>query len=308
MTVAVLAIGLVACQSSSNGDRGTPAANTLDTAVGNTESSAAAVAIAEAPTAESFIETFDTGAGLERFETGIYHRDEFVMAATEWTGDHDLECGAPDTQRVIHRSDASESFYECKDHLMTSIGDTAGYSTGWFTPKQTFSMVRRVAWDVNVTNLGARQWWEVAVISASFDSNVPSCPACAVEGWLSPSPSGLPAYPADSIVVGSGPFGNTFHVHAAGEDFNPSGWQHICGDEWALAGEACASKTIRLPFILTEIDDGRMELVAFGQSYTFDGAFPDGPVAVIFKDHNYTPDKDGPPVGHTWHWDNISIT
>ena len=44
----------------------------------------------------------------------------------------------------------------CRDHLMTSIGDTAGYSTGWFSPKQTFTNATKVSWDVNITNLLGR--------------------------------------------------------------------------------------------------------------------------------------------------------
>jgi hypothetical protein len=164
-----------------------------------------------------------------------------------------------------------------------------------------------VSWDVNVTDLGARQWWEVSVVSASFDSGVASCRYCTVIDWLSPSPSGLPAYPDDAVVVGVGPFGKTFNVHANGTNFNPSGWQRTCGDGSALDPEGCASKAIRRTFVLTDNGNGTMTLNAFGHAYTFEGAFPDGDVKVMFKDHNYTPDKDGVPVGHTWHWDNIVV-
>ena len=259
------------------------------------------------PAGAQFVETFDSNSGLGRFDLGIYHRDDVLQRVTEWTGDHDMACGSPDTQRLIHRSNPAESFYLCNDHLMTSVGDTAGYSTAWFSPKATFTGVRQVSWDVNVTNLGARKWWEVAVMPASFDSGVPSCPHCAVQSWLSPSPSGLPAYPSDAVVVGNGPFGSTFHVHAGGQDFNPSGWQHTCGDAFALDPEGCASKAIRRTFTITDNGNGTLTLNAFGQTYSFAGSFPSGPVKVVFKDHNYTPDKDGVPVGHTWHWDSVIV-
>ena len=225
-----------------------------------------------------------------------------------WTGDHDLNCGAPDTQRTINAANKSQSFYLCRDHLMTSIGDVAGYSTGWFSPKQTFATGTQVSWDVNVTDLGARQWWEVMIVPATFNSNVPSCPQCAVKEGLSPDPSGLPAYPAGAIVVGNGPFGNDFHVHANNTDFNPSGWRHVCGDsDGGLGGAACDSKATRLPFTIRDNGNNTLTLNAFGQNYTFKGTFPAGGFDVVFKDHNYTPDKDGKPVGHTWHWDNIVI-
>ena len=40
---------------------------------------------------------------------------------------------------------------------------------------------------------------------------------------------------------------------------------------------------------------------------TFSGSFPDE-FRVVFKDHNYTPDKDGRPIGHAYHWDNIIVS
>ena len=42
-------------------------------------------------------------------------------------------------------------------------------------------------------------------------------------------------------------------------------------------------------------------------TYTVNGSFPDH-FSVVFKDHNYTPEKDDPPVGFTWHWDNIFVS
>ena len=49
---------------------------------------------------------------------------------------------------------------------MTSVGDTSGYSIAWFSPKQTFQAgaTTQVSFDVNVTDLGNRQWWEVSLV------------------------------------------------------------------------------------------------------------------------------------------------
>ena len=41
-----------------------------------------------------------------------------------------------------------------------------GYSVLWFAPNQTFNGQRKVSWDVNVTDLKPRQWFEVAIIPA----------------------------------------------------------------------------------------------------------------------------------------------
>ena len=48
---------------------------------------------------------------------------------------------------------------------MDSVGDTSGYSIGWFSPNQMFASVTEVDFDVNLTDLGDRKWWKVGVVS-----------------------------------------------------------------------------------------------------------------------------------------------
>lgn len=315
--VAALAFGAASCQSSSESATetsesalATPAADAVESGVVPPAAETPEAPAVEGATSDGgggFVETFDAGTGLERFDTGIYHRDEIMMATMEWSADHDHDCGDPGTQRTIHRDEVPDSFYMCRDHVMTSIGDTAGYSTGWFSPQQVFTTETQVSWDVNVTNLLARKWWEVAIIPTSFDSGVPSCPHCSVIEWLSPDPSGLPPTPEGAIVVGNGPFGNDVNISYNGSRYTDG--RHTCGQPGDLfeANGGCASKAMRLPFSITELD-GQIT-VDYGGVYTetFPGTFPDEFV-VVFKDHNYTPNKDGEPVGQTWHWDSVSIT
>ena len=72
--------------------------------------------------------------------------------------------------------------------------------------------------------------------------------------------------------------------------------------------EACTSKAIRRPFSITDNRNGTITVSYAGfATYTVPGSFPAGGFNVVFKDHNYTPDKDGAPVGYTWHWDNIIV-
>jgi hypothetical protein len=258
--------------------------------------------------AGSFVATFTGNVGLEQFNTGVFHRDDVLVSNTTWTGDHDLACGSPDTQRTIRRSNPSESFYLCKDHLMTSVGDTSGYSTAYFEPRQTFTGSSSVSWDVNVTDLMDRQWWEVAIVPASFNSGVATCPHCSVADWLSGT-AHLPAYPAGSVVVGNGPVGGDLHIRTDGtEVVNPFGMAPICasGNPGMMDTEGCASKAIRRTFTVTDNGNGTVSVDAFGRRFTTDGRLPTE-FRVVFKDHNYTPDKDGDPVGHTWHWDNIIV-
>jgi hypothetical protein len=256
-----------------------------------------------APTGQ-FVETFDGNAGLSRFDSGVYHRDDVLVSNLTWMGDHDLACGDPSASSRTIRRDTSEWLYTCRDHIMTSIGDTSGYSTGYFAPKQSFASGTQVSWDVNVTDLGVRQWWEVAIVPTSFSSGVPTCPQCAVMAFLSPDPSGLPAYPRGSVVVGNGPFGKDVNVSTDGVNRNVAQYQSIC----SIDPQGCASKAIRRQFSITDNRNGTVTVNYGGfRTFTVPGSFPAGGFKVVFKDHNYTPDKDGTPVGHTWHWDNIVV-
>ena len=248
----------------------------------------------------TFVETFDGNTGFDRFDYGIYHRDEVLVGNTTWTGDHDLSCGSPDTQRLIHRSVLAESFYLCKDHLMTSIGDTAGYSTGWFAPKESFHGDRTVSWDVNVTDLKHRQWWEVSIVSSSYYSGIPTCPQCSA----TVPASNLPVPPNDAVIFAIGPNSDLFLVS---KGVNRSIGRSMCESGSPLDPEGCASKAIRRTFTMTDNGNGTVSVRFLGNVWTYPGSFP-ADYKVVFKDHNYTPDKDGAPVGHTWHWDNIIVS
>ncbi len=133
---------------------------------------------------ELFFEDFTGNSGQERLEWGVYHRNAGWQVAGEplqstgwanafhggsWTGDHDLSGGPPTTQRQLTSSlsdfNVDELVYTARDHMMTSMGDVDGYSVVWFSPDQTFDAVGEVTFDVNLTDLGNRQWIKVGVVS-----------------------------------------------------------------------------------------------------------------------------------------------
>lgn len=258
----------------------------------------------------AFAETFAGNRGLERFRTGVFHRDVDAhgrpmprRGEATWRADHAHEgahshgpdCGPPDTPRIIDKVDRSDAIYVCREHLMTSMGDVDSYSVVWFAPDQTFTGVREVCWSVNVTDLGSRQWWEVVVAPVG-------APDLSAYPWL--EAANLPPHPADGVV-------GIFTDRGALEINTERDWKTL--GEWRDPDDpARRSVQTRRRHCLTDDRNGTITFSqerADGSFYRFSapGAFPRGESKVVFKDHNYTPDKDGRPMSYTWHWDDIVV-
>lgn len=309
----------------------TSAPEQVDDTVPSTTASAAAETASTTPADAQWVETFDNNTGLDRFRYGVYHRDggnheagrEPVLSGWnnsfiggEWTGDHDTDCNGPDTQRPL-KSDFKQDttgenewfpwvdfhvddlVYVCKDHLMTSMGDIAAYSVVWFAPDATFDDVTEISFDVNLTDLGPRQWIKWGVVSESlFEStymtNVPT-PGFLLSDIGSSDLQTLQG--SDRVIATWSGAGTESGVHGVG----------VNGERVATANPTPEDKATRHPVSLTDNGDGTITASAAGQAGTVSGSFPECPCRVVFYDHNYTPDKDGTPIGHTWHWDNIIV-
>ena len=250
----------------------------------------------------AFAATFDGNSGLDAFDRGVWHRDDVLVGSQSWNGDHDLSCGGPDTQRTISRNSPSQSFYTCKDHLMTSVGDASGYSMAWLSPKQTFNGATTVSVDVNSTFLGVRQWWEIGLVPVGYQSPQPDCPLCT--GKHTAIGNRLDELPAGGIVFG--PLGGG---GAPMVNYEKVTRDHVCRTPGPLDSEGCNSKPIRRTWSLTDNQNGTVTLQFMDQKWTTNGSFPQGDWKLVIKDHNYTPSKDcnGACVGFTWHWDNIIV-
>jgi hypothetical protein len=295
------------------------------------------------PSGVQFVETFDGNTGLDRFRYGVYHRhgghhevgqpepfsgvDNNQFPYGTWSADHDLACGGADTQRPMLVTgdqdtdgsngwrplldfNTSQMMYVCRDHVMSTMGDVAGFSVLWFAPNQQFADVTSVSFDVNLTDLGSRKWWKVGVVSDEL--------------WNSTYAAGQTQYTPGVIVPGfvvsdvgsadlntdlDGP-DRLFATWAGDASGGQNGGMKI-GDR--LPGSGTQSppnddKMTRLPVSFTDNGDGTVTFVVNGVSLTESGSFPTCPCHVVFLDQNYTPDKDGVPQGHTWHWDNIIVS
>ncbi|MEO0495266.1 MAG: S-layer homology domain-containing protein [Actinomycetota bacterium] len=275
-----------------------------------------------------FVEDFAEESGMDRFLFDIHHRDDSLVNQTAWYGDHgdngDGTCGGPDTARLITRGDRAAGFnddwfYWCSlgtGHMMTSIGSTAGYSIGSFTPHQSFVDVVEIRWDINHTDLGGRQFPEVKLIpSWNFDTqNLPCVPdiPCDTDDY-------------DTLgAVGVSSINGTMFI---GTPQYPDGESNdqFSGMPCAMVASYCFQQptvdlgndgATRLTNVFRDNGNGTVTWLIEGTTHniTVPGSFPDGPVRVVFADHNYTQEKAvgaiHPATGQprtTWHWDSISI-
>jgi hypothetical protein len=269
------------------------------------------------------MESFDGNTGLERFRTGVFHRDVDahgfpigVPGQRTWPADHDIhhgsgDCGNPhDFKHTADKVDRDSSFFVCRDHLMTTMGHVDSYSVVWFSPDQEFDSVSRVCWSANRSRdlLGHRQWWEVAITPAGN-------PDVTAIWWLAGT-ANVPTYSDDTVVAHFGP-GNpvTQYLSIGRNEYRTSNGH--------ADPEANNSLAIRRDFCVFELNADTVRYQWWGPNGVTSwadgpGQFPDGPVKVVFKDHNYTPNKDcehmadglgGPGTcrSYSWHWDNIRV-
>ncbi len=285
----------------------------------------------------SYINNLATFADFtDRIDFGVQYRDPYVVTETSWEGDHALLghaadgspiCGGPTTGRALTRDGMAEHVYWCDvgtGHMMTSQGDTTGYGWVWFKPSETFTDVTEVRWDVNVTNLGNRQFTEMMIIP-SENWLVDSAPDSLFDGGATPSLPCLQdvfAFPCLDFTDGlaHGSKAASFGAVSTSTAFTDMIFTDLDGNEVSRSGlpssdPGRSSVMIRRTHVLTDNRDGT---VTFGieredgtfLEHTYAGEFPSGEVMIVFKDHNYTPDKSEWPfngVDHTWHWDSIAV-
>jgi hypothetical protein len=300
---------------------------TTTTAVTSTTAPAATTTTAPAATTTTpppdgvlFSEAFDGSQGLERFRTGVFHRERDAFEpsrpdwinTTPWQAAHDTrltDCGDPNVHsHPVSAANDADMIYVCREHLMTTMSDVSGYSVVWFSPDQVFNDVREVCWDATVSRdvMGDRQWWEVMVLPADG-------PDVTAINWLAGT-ANLPTYgEAGAVVLGYGP-DNPVHPKISVGDAEPARGPWPGHPAW---GAAYSNQATRIPHCFREVD-GQLEYEtrqADGSMWSFrtTGTFPDGPLKVVFKDHNYTPNKACGDYWescetYTWHWDRIKVS
>jgi hypothetical protein len=269
----------------------------------------------------AFVETFDTIESLDRFDFAIHHAVPYKEPIHEWLGDHDLSCAAPPSTRTIelpgnrepgdgktYTTDTGDAVYWCAPdgtaktaHLMTTFA-TVDYAQVDFSPKETFTDVRRVCWDQNLTDLGIRKWTQLVVVDAeTFEENDERM------DYVSPRVDEGPASFATKLT------GDVFLMEVVGGSTNVRVGHDRSDNDFR--GLLTTDKKRRFTTCVTDLEDGTVEIElereADTEIRTLQGGFPDGPVRVIFQDDTYNNPKSPPTLDVadplTWHWDNIVV-
>jgi hypothetical protein len=345
--LALAAVATVACSGSPRAEPATtttsapstsPTTSTSSTPSTTPSSSASATSVARAASAApaptgsgSFSEDFaDPDAFATRFDHGWSGQDPATWPAVaepflEWKGDHDMNCGKPDSHREIRITPGAAGkqavWYQCapggdpaKAHLMTSV-QTVGYNIAWFTPKQTFSDVTKVCWSQNLTDLGGGKWTQVIIEPVDqVEAQQGDMGLVDPDFWDDPTGPGTGLIPDPQ-------YGNVgARMMRGGFQFwDSTGW--IVGGDSAITQplEGFEDKAKRFQLCVTDNGDGTVALSMDrpdgAKTATAPGKFPSGEVRVVFEDDSYNPDKhfniaEQPPDDDhlTWHWDDIQIT
>lgn len=226
--------------------------------------------------------------------------------------DHGHDCSPPNNQHDVHTTHRSnsqnpdQSFFICRDHMMSSMGDVEGYSVSTFYPRQEFDFKDGgiLEFDVNINTNHPRSWWEVMIVPRE------QLQLAAGVSWVPISET----YPEKRIVL------NT--IHSGKRDIEIGSSVHKI--DWAdltvhLKGDpALTDKKIRRKMRIEIQNNPNVSKITWktqkqdGSFYDFSvdmpGNLPFSRGLVVFKTHAYTPKKDGNLNNYTFHWDNIRFS
>ncbi|MEK9500824.1 hypothetical protein WI372_07535 [Gemmatimonadota bacterium DH-20] len=257
------------------------------------------------------------------FDYSVTHRThprDHAPVFSSYPADHGTDCAGPSPelspvpQHVVttsHRTSGrrpDESFFICRDHLMSSMGDVEGYSVTAFWPRQEFDFADGgvLEFEVNPT-AAARSWWEVVILPRE------QLTVAAARSWLPIDET----YPRDRILMDFN--GGVRRLEVGTGAIDPDGWIAGASDwgPWATRHPDDPANTDRRIRRTMRLHLGERQLIwaietASGglDSLTLDLSeqLPFERGLVLFKTHAYTPRKDGNVDRYTFHWDDIRFT
>ena len=283
----------------------------------------------------AFEETFDGDPDSpsqdllpDHFDYVVTHRthpqEHFTIDFPLFPADHGDDCSGPDpnadiipqhmvrTDQTTNGDNPDESFFVCKNHMMSSMGEVGPYSIGAFWPRQEFNFADggKLEFDVNI-NLGHenRSWWEIMIV-----------PRDQLKVAAGPTDSAIDeTYPEDRIVFDFRRLVRRVKVGTG--DLAPAGWvaneREFHQWDWAYWNalhpndpaltDRRIRRTMRFAFENEQITWGIETEDGSFDEFVVDvpGGLPFDQGLVVFKTHAYTPHKNNNFDTYTFHWDNI---
>jgi hypothetical protein len=280
----------------------------------------------------AFEETFDLDPAApsqillpKNFDYVVTHRThpkEHFKVFDTYLADHGDDCVGPDPSvyplpqhevRTSHLSNGrspDESFFICKNHMMSSMGEVEGYSVTAFWPRQEFDFSQGgvLEFDVNINDNHPRSWFEVLIVPRS------QLKVGAAHEWLPIDET----YSKDRIVFDFGS-ASTRYVQVGTGAIDPNGiiveekefesWRDYYPNDPAN-NDRRIRRTMRITLSEYQITWSIEKENGMFNDFKVDipGGLPFTRGLVLFKTHAYTPQKDGNMNNYTFHWDNIRFT
>ncbi len=262
------------------------------------------------------------------FDYVVTHRShpmhQFTKPYLPYPADHANNCAGPNpdvsplpqhmvqTRQNNNGEQIDESFFICKNHMMTALGEVDPYSVSAFWPKQEFNFSDGgvLEFEINI-NEGhtERSWWEVMIT-----------PRDQLKVGAGPVDSAIDeTYPNDRIVLDFRRLARTIKVGTG--ELAPNGWlvnetergqwdwrwwSTAYPDDPAIADRR-VRRTMRIQLEQNRITWGIETADGSFDEMTVDvpGGLPFDQGLVLFKTHAYTPHKTSNFDTYTFHWDNI---
>lgn len=249
------------------------------------------------------------------------HPAEHFRVFDAYPADHGPNCAGPNpdvsplpqhVSKTSHSSNSTNpdpSFFICKNHMMSSMGDVEAYSVTAFWPRQEFDFSEggTLEFDVNINDDHHRTWFEVMITPRA-------------ELKVGAAHESLPideTYPKDRIILEY--MNNKRYIQVGTGAIDPEGML-VEESEWDFWSgfypndpanyDRRIRRTMRITFEQDQLiwsiekEDGTFD----DFSVAVPGGLPFSRGLVVFKTHAYTPTKDGNTDMYTFHWDNIRFT
>lgn len=254
----------------------------------------------------------------------VHAKDLFTPLEVTYPADHSDSCAGPNPtvdplpQHQVLSSNSSSgdvpdaSFYICKNHMMTSMGEVSFYAVTTFWPRQEFNFADGgvIEFDVSINDGHDRVWWEVMLMPRNqlkLDSARHFFPIDEI-------------YPRDHIVfdyhenrrrvqVGQDSYDQPDPIGILVDERRPLSWAEENPTDPAN-GDRRIRRTMRLLFENNRIGwaTERVDGTFSTEYWDVPGGLPFEQGLVVFKTHAYTPTKADNYDAYTFHWDNLRFS